>query len=428
MSMRYLIYSIFFVVSWLNAAPLSISVSASSAILINANNGKVLFEKQADQKHFPASTTKIATCLLALKKKANLEESVKCSLDCLLKIPQKLKVAHQYQDPPYRLEPDGKSYGIYPGETLALKDLMYGMMLHSANDASNVIAYHLSDGDIGSYMEEVNEYLRSIGCTNTQFYNPHGLHYPKHVSTARDLARLAQEAIQVPEFLEIIQTVSYERPKTNKQPERVVWTSNRLLKRGPFYYPKAFGIKLGYHAAGGGCFVGAAKDDNRVLVSVVLHCANAAEAFKDTIRMFDAAFGEKILTRQLINQEESVFVKVVKEGNESLHAKLQEDLAIQFFPSEEEILKPELCWNPLKAPIKKGDKVGVVYVKNMENKTIKTASIYAVKDVQVSWHYRYYHALKKIIAYINLNVLISLLSVWVLWKRHLEISSKTAIF
>ena len=419
MSMRYLICFLFFVVSSLHAAPLSISVSASSAILINANNGKILFEKQADQKHFPASTTKIATCLFALKKKANLEDSVKCSLDCLLKIPQKLKIAHQYQDPPYRLEPDGKGYGIYPGEILSLKDLMYGMMLHSANDASNVIAYHLSGGDISRYMEEVNEYLKSIGCLNTQFYNPHGLHYPKHVSTARDLARLAQEAIQTPEFLEIIQTVSYERPKTNKQPEKVVWTSNRLLKKGPFYYPKAFGIKLGYHAAGGGCFVGAAKDGDRVLISVVLHCVNAAEAFKDTIRMFDSAFLEKSLVRQLINHEESLFVKAVKEGAGPVQAKLQEDLSIQFFPSEEEEVKPELCWLPLKAPIKKGDKVGVVYVKTMENKTIKTASIYAIKDVKVAWHYRYYHGVKNMIMCINLYTFICMLGVWVFWKKYL---------
>jgi D-alanyl-D-alanine carboxypeptidase (penicillin-binding protein 5/6) len=417
--MRYLIYSAFFVISGLNAAPISISVFASSAILINANNGKVLFEKQADQKQFPASTTKIATCLLALKKKANLEESVKCSLDCLLKIPQKLKIAHQYQDPPYRLEPDGKSYGIYPGEILSLKDLMYGMMLHSANDASNVIAHHLSGGDISSYLEEVNSYVRSIGCLNTQFYNPHGLHYPKHVSTARDLARLAQEAIQIPEFLEIIQTVNYERPKTNKQPERIVWTSNRLLKKGPFYYPKAFGIKLGYHAAGGGCFVGAAKDEDRVLISVVLHCKNAAEAFKDTIRMFDAAFSEKILTRQLINHEESVFVQVVKEGNGPVHARLKEDLAIQFFPSEEEELKPELCWSFLKAPIKKGDKVGMVHVKNMENKIIKTASIYAIKDVTVVWYYQGYHGLTKVLRQINIYMLIAVLGMWWFLKQWL---------
>jgi len=380
---------------FLQAHTLFVPVNASSAILINARNGKVLFEKNADQKKFPGSTTKIASCVVALKKKPNFQEPVKCPLECLLKIPQKVKIANQFQDPPYILEPDGVSYGIYPGEILSFRDLLYGMMVYSANDAANVVAHHLAQGSIDAYMEEVNTYLQSIGCSSTRFYNPHGLHHPKHVTTARDLARLAQEAIQMPEFLEIMKTVQYERPKTNKQTERMVWTGNRLLRKGPFYYPKAFGIKTGYHAAAGHCFVGAAKDDSRVLISVVLQCASKAEAFKDTLRMFEAAFGEKRLTRQLMNHKDSLFVKKVKEGKRLLQAGLQEDFNIEYFPSEEEELKPELVWQVIKAPIKKGDKVGEVHIKTLSDTVIKSAPLYAIQDVDIAWSYKGYYYIKE---------------------------------
>lgn len=373
--------------SHLLSKPLNILVSAKAAILINADNGKILFAKNADERHSPASTTKIATCLMALKKSYNLEEQVQCPLDCLIQITQKVKKERRYKDPSYRLEPDGTSYGIYAGEYLTIKDLLYGLMLSSGNDAGNVLAHHYSKGNISSYMEEMNEYLRSIGCVNTRFYNPHGLHYPRHMTTANDLAMLAREAIKNPEFVNIVKAISYERPKTNKQPARTIWSKNQLLLKGPYYYPKAFGIKIGYHSISGFNFVGAAKDENRTLISVVLHCANGPEAFKDSIKMFDAAFGEKKLTRQLLNQKESLFVSKVKGSSKLLKASLEEDLSIHYFPSEEEELTPHLYWYPLKAPIKKKEKVGEIQIKTNEEKIVKVAYLYANSEINLPFLY-----------------------------------------
>lgn len=366
--------------SALISKPLNMTVSAQAAILMNAENGKILFAKNEHEKLSPASVTKIATCLTALKKKPNFAEVVKCHQECLITIPQKTKAERKYEDPPYRLEPDGKGDGIYTGEYLTLKDLFHGMMLASGNDSSNVLAYHLSNGDIPAYMHEVNEYLASIGCKNTQFYNPHGLHYPKHLTTAYDLALLAREAIKDPEFMNIIQKVSYERPKTNKQPARTIWATNRLLRKGSYYYPKAFGIKVGYHAVAGFNFVGAAKDQDRVLISVVLHCENAAAGYGDTIKMFNIAFAEKKLTRQLLNHRESVFKTKVKGAKGLLKASLEEDLVVHYFPSEEEELKPSLHWYDLKLPVKKGERVGEIQLKE-DKKLIKTIYLYAMEDL-----------------------------------------------
>lgn len=397
--------------------PLNISVSAKAAILINAENGKVLFAKNPDEKHPPASTTKIATCLMILKNNPNFEEEVKSPSECLIQIPHKIKKEHKYEDPPYRLEPDGKTYLIYPGEILTVKDLLYGMMLHSANDASNVLINHYSKGNINAYMEKVSEYLKSIGCKNSNFFNPHGLHYPKHVSTAADLATLAREAIKDPQFLEIVKTKSYERPKTNKQPGRTIWNGNKLLFKGAYYYPKAFGIKTGYHAAAGFTFVGGAKDENRTLISVVLHCVNGPEAFKDTIKMFNAAFEEKQLTRQLLNQKESVFTTKLKGSKKILEAALQEDLAIHYFPSEEEELTPQICWFDLKIPIKKGEKVGEVQVKTTEGRIIKTSCLYALSDINFPFLKLWVKKLFSVVTVISLIGLIASIFLYRFYKK-----------
>jgi len=377
--------------SFLFSRPLEVSVSAKSAILINADNGKILFAKNIDDLRPPGSTTKIATCLFSLQRIKDLEEQIKAPMDCLIKIPHKVKQEREYRDVAYRLEPDGTSYGIYAGESLSIKNLLYGLMLSSGNDAANVLAHHLSEGNITAYMEDLNEYLHSIGCLSTTFFNPHGLHYPQHLTTARDLATLAREAIKHPLFLDIIQTQKHERPKTNKQAPYTVWTRNQLLRKGPFYYPKAFGIKTGYHAAAGHVFVGAARDEYRTLISVVLGSSTRDEKFRDTIKLFDAAFAEKRLARHLLNKQESIFRMKVKGAKKSLQAGLQEDIIMHYFPSEEEELFPKLIWNSLTLPIKKGQTVGALQINTEQGKTVRTEFIYAIEDLDFARAYKMVH-------------------------------------
>jgi D-alanyl-D-alanine carboxypeptidase (penicillin-binding protein 5/6) len=366
---------------WSNA--LQVTTASQSVILINAQNGKILYKKNAYKKLYPASTTKIATCLMALHKAQSLDEVITCPLDCLIKIPKKLKIEHKYQDPAYRLEPDGTSYGIYPGEKLTVRDLLYGMMLSSGNDASNVLAHHFSNGNIEKFMVEMNKYLESIGCLNTKFFNPHGLHYPNHMTTARDLAILAKEALRNPEFVNIVSTLSYQRPKTNKQQARLVNTTNRLLKEGTYKFDKCFGIKTGYHELAGYNFVGAAKDRDRILISVVMKAPSANEAFKDTLRLYEEAFSEKMLTRLLINHQESVFTKKVKSSKVDLQAGLKDDLYVQYYPSEEEAFYPDIQWLDVKLPVKRGDKVGEVFVKLSNKLVIKKQDLIALNSLEL---------------------------------------------
>jgi D-alanyl-D-alanine carboxypeptidase (penicillin-binding protein 5/6) len=376
---------IFFVLSnlCLWGSPLQVTTASQSVILINAHNGKILYKKNAYKKLYPASTTKIATCLLTLHKAQSLDQMITCPLDCLIKIPKKLKIEHKYQDPAYRLEPDGTSYGIYPGEKLTVRDLLYGMMLSSGNDASNVIAHYFSNGNIEKFMAEINKYLESIGCLNTKFFNPHGLHYPYHMTTARDLAILAKEALRNPEFVKIVSTSTYQRPKTNKQQARVINTTNRLLKEGPYKFEKCFGIKTGYHELAGYNFVGAAKEGDRTLISVVMKAPSANEAFKDTVKLYEAAFSEKMLTRLLINHQESVFTKKIKSSKVDLQAGLKDDLYVQYYPSEEEAFYPDIQWLDVKLPVKRGDKVGEVFVKLSNKLVVKKQDLIALNSIEL---------------------------------------------
>ena len=368
--------------------PLQINTRAKSAILINAETGKVLFEKEGYKKLSPASVTKVATCLAALESGIDFDKEVTCPHEILLKMTRQKKIDSGYNDPPYVLEPDAMSYGIYSGEKLTFRDLIYGMMVVSGNDAANVLAYHLSENRIDGFMGLVNYTLRKVGCKNSHFLNPHGLYYPGHFTTAYDLALLSMKAIQNDDFVEIVSSVTYDRPKTNKQPARTIWNLNKLLRKGRFHYPKAFGIKTGYHASAGVTFIGAAKDDQRTLINVVLGCKSYDEAFTDSILMFEKAFAEKKLARKLLNSQDSVYLAQVPRAKESVQAVLEKDLYYEYFPSEEEKIFPKISWNDLQMPIKKGQALGEILVSNDVGEVILRAPLFAKEDVKYSTGYK----------------------------------------
>ena len=125
--------------------------------------------------------------------------------------------------------------GLKAGESMPLKALFYGLMLSSGNDAANVIAEHVS-GSVPNFMKELNSYLKSKGIRETSFYNPHGLPHEDHKTTAYDMAMIAKESMKHPFFREVVKTVNYERPQTNKQPPSMLVQSNKLLKSGACFY------------------------------------------------------------------------------------------------------------------------------------------------------------------------------------------------
>ena len=224
-------------------------ISAKSALLMEASTGKVLYEKNARQKLPMASTTKVMTALLAIEM-GNLDEMVTTDAAA------------------YGVE--GSSIYLQLEETISLRDLLYGLMLSSGNDAAVAIAIHIGHG-VEQFASMMNARARQIGATDTNFVTPNGLPDDNHYTTAYDLALIASEAMQNETFREIVSTQYYRTEsgavaRTFKNKNKILWN-----------YAGGNGVKTGYTKAAGRCLVFSAEREGMQLVGVVLNCPNMFE-------------------------------------------------------------------------------------------------------------------------------------------------------
>ena len=253
---------------------------ALSAILMTADKGEVIFEKNPDEIRYPASTTKILTVLLGLMFVDDLEQKVTVS-DAALDIPD-----------------DSSTMKLQPGEEIRFIDVLYGTMMLSANDGANVIAETVS-GSIPKFIDLMNETAAAYGCTSTHFMNAHGYHDDNHYTTARDMAIMTRQAMQNETFREIARTVTYSIPRTNKQRARTLTTRSEYMLTGTdekpnqYYYPYATGVKTGSHSHSGYCFVGSAEKEGVQLISVVFFPGNRAR-WADTIKLMNYGFSQYV--------------------------------------------------------------------------------------------------------------------------------------
>jgi D-alanyl-D-alanine carboxypeptidase (penicillin-binding protein 5/6) len=376
-TMKKLGFCLLYLLNPLVGAQLDVQVRAASAILMNAETGSILFEKHAYTPSNPASTTKIATALYVLDKQIDLNQLATVSKEAIKGRP----INDRDKLPAYWLDSDGTMMQIRLGEILSFDMLLHGMMLVSGNDAANVVAEHIG-GTIPQFMDLLNEYLQSIGCHQTKFSNPHGLTHHQHWSTAYDLARMTCKALKIPKFREIISTLSYTLPKTNKQPERELKLTNPLLKpKSRYYYPKAIGVKSGYTFAAKQNLVAAAEYEGRTLIAVLLGCEQREDRFEDAKKLFEMAFAEEKKTRRLIGPE-SIFEKELKGLKRPLKAAVMKPISISFFPAEEPNCKAAIYWEAPVLPIRKGQKVGEVHVLNQDGSFLQKGDLVALEEIK----------------------------------------------
>lgn len=260
--------------------------SARSAVLIERQTGQVLLSHNADEALPMASTTKVMTALLALEK-GNLDDVVTVGRNA-------------YGVP-------GTSIYLGLGEKITLRDLLYGLMLSSGNDAAVAIAEHIG-GDVESFCGMMTQRARELGCTQTKFLTPHGLPCDGHHTTAKELALIAREAMQYPLFREIVSTRRASIPWEGRNYHRILNNKNRLLSD----YEGATGIKTGYTKAAGRCLVFGAKRDDMEVIGVVLNCGNW---FDEAVRLMDMGF-ERYEMFTAFAKGETVRVLPVKEGTQ----------------------------------------------------------------------------------------------------------------
>jgi D-alanyl-D-alanine carboxypeptidase (penicillin-binding protein 5/6) len=359
------------------AQPLDVLISAPSAILINADTGAILYEKYAHTPLYPASITKIATLLYALdQKNPALDLLVTVSADAV-----KLKPPNPGPDIPiYWDEIDGTKMGVLKGEILPLHSLMYGLMRCSGNDAANVIAETLSSS-VPIFVSEMNTYICLLGCKNTHFMNPHGLHHKDHFTTAYDMSIIAKKAFQIPKFREMVSNVYYQKPKTNKHQSSEIEQKNPLLKSGKHHHPKVIGAKTGFHSKAKSTLVAAAEHEGRTLIAVVLGCEKRTDRYEDVARLFDAAFAEN-LEKKVFFDSSHLFSFSIEGAKSPLHAVLRSEVSIAYFPSEEPICRAFVRWDPGALPIHKGQKVGEVQICDSLGTVLQIGDLIAKEEVK----------------------------------------------
>lgn len=239
----------------------AMDISAKSAIIMDATTGKVLWAKDADTPRYPASTTKIMTGLLLLENTS----------------PSDMITA------PSDVEKVGEaSMHLKPGEKVSAKDMLYALMLRSANDGCYAVAVHIA-GSVPNFSKMMNDRAAQIGCTHTHFNNPNGLNDVNHTISARDLALIAREAMKNPSFQEVVRTPKYVIDRSLNHKDVHMVSRNKWLRKDA----TADGIKTGYTKPAGHCYVGSATRDGYRIITVVMNSENWQ---KDHQQMLDWGF------------------------------------------------------------------------------------------------------------------------------------------
>ena len=346
--------SIFFSLC-IKANAVELSLSAKSAILINALTNEVVYEKNAYEKRGMASTTKIMTALLTIER-GNLHKT------------------YVAKDEDVRIE--GTSIGLKEGDRITLETLVQGMLLESGNDAANVSARVIGKSR-EKFVSLMNQKAKEIGMEDTQFKNPSGLTEEGHFSTAYDMALLGSFAIKNKQFRDICSQSSIRVSYGNPEYQRTFKNHNKLLNS----VEGAFGIKTGFTKASGRCLVSAAERDGVTLVAVTL---SAPDDWNDHKKLFEYGF-EKVKIYEMDFDTEKIEFDVVGSDNKKIGVKLKNKLT---YTAIDEEMNPEtvvLCDNFLYSGVKKGDRIGCVKVFSENGKYLCESDLVSTENAPTNF-------------------------------------------
>lgn len=341
------------------------AILSESAVLIDASSGTILAQKNADKKMYPASLTKIMTAILAIE------------------LGELTDVITVDDDTPFEIE--GSHIALEPGEILTLKDLLYALMLPSANDAASVIAKHYG-GSLENFVKMMNQKAKELGAYNTNFTNPHGLHDTNHYSTAADLALITKYTMENDTFRKIVSTTKYEIQTTNKKDEpRYFTTLNKLIYNTSYnqiyvdgayispYYEYATGAKTGYTPQAGNCLVATAKKDGTELIAVTMK-GISLEMYQDAHNLFNYGF-EEYESATLVGK--NTFIKNIKIPNgdsKEISLITESDLTALIKKDTLDDIKSNVYIDDITLPIEKNSVIGKIEY-TLDNKVIGAVNL-----------------------------------------------------
>lgn len=352
-------------------------LDASSAILMDAESETVIYEKNAHEKRDPASITKILNCLVVLD---TLDLDEKVTID-------------------YEPEKEGSVMHLQKGETLYVRDLVYAMMVWSANDAAEALG-RLAGGTTENFCSMMNSKAEEYGAWDTHYTNPNGLNPPgrvNNVTTAYDIALISARAMDNPEFVEIVSTPKYTIPATNKSEKRKGKSSNRCLwdtktkfedngAKRPLKYEGCKGVKTGYSSTAGDCFAGYAKKGRTGLVAVVLNASHEEPKFKDTIRLWDFGFANYKTYRAAkageVLGKQKVKGGTLREVDLGTERNLSAAVPRDYEAAENVEISLELDEKKVQAPVKKGDVLGSAVLIDEKGKELARRDLIALESAR----------------------------------------------
>jgi len=351
------------------------TILGKSAVLMDSVTGKVLYEKHCHEKRPPASLTKVMTAILAMEN-ASLNKTVCAS--------------------PHASETEYGSLHLKPGEKLSLEDLLYGLLLRSANDAAVCVAENIA-GSEQKFALLMNKKAKEIGANDTHFVNPHGLYDPQHYSTAYDLALISRYAIRYPEFNSIVSTKRTRIDRTIDSLDVSLKNTAGFL----WHYEGADGIKTGYIKQSGHCFIGSATRGKWRLIAVVMNSRNPGH---DVADLMD--YGFKYFKPVVLAKANQVMGTAQVEGGKSKTVRIVTSDALGQVRRKElpAATKTNMQVNKIFAPINRGEKVGTLtgYV---NGKSIGSVNLLADESVGRTFSAAFWHYARPPLLVLSLGIL-----------------------
>lgn len=350
-----------------------LTLTAESAILMDATTGKILYEKNSRTKQYPASITKLMTILLALEH-GSLEDEITFSHDAV-----------------FSIEPGSAHIAIQEGEILTLEQVLYGIMLRSANECANAAAEYV-DGSMEKFAEHMTARAKELGCENTNFVNANGLFDENHYTTAYDMALIAQELLKNETYRSMMSNTYYLIPPTNKQPEeRPLHGQHQMLNENSlYYYEPAEGGKTGYTVEAQNTLVTYAKQGDTELIAVVLKC-NGAQHYVDTKTLFEYGFAnyqtvkafsaadltQNVAITETYKDKTTTLDTITVVPASDVYVTIPKNATI------ENITKAVDCPESASVPVAVGDKLGTV-VLSLNGEALATVDLTAQKEVKAT--------------------------------------------
>ena len=322
-------------------------LNAPNLLIGQTNVEEVLYERNSEEKIYPASVTKLLTAILVVEN-CELDEIVTVGENAVFSVPSGYVNAN-----------------LQVGEELTVEDLLYVMLIPSANDAANALAEHVG-GNVESFSTMMNARAKELGCKGSNFTNPSGLHQDDHYTTTKDLYLIAKEAITKPIIKQILKTTNYTLPQTNKynKNNRIFITTNYMIRESltKYYSDYCIGGKTGYTTEAKNCVIEYAEKDGIELLAIVMgeSAVVKGQKFLDAKTMFEYVFNN-YENKQIVKKDtkyETIKINNGTKDTRNLELIFKEDINILIKKDNNKEIDKDVEYNIIAAPIKKGDIIG----------------------------------------------------------------------